>query len=387
MSTQATQLLCEEVERHGGSRHAQVLHVVIGSLLAHQAKQGVSPYTGVDVERMFTAIKMLSERDQLEIAPFVDNWTDAALTRTGDLPHRWADDFKSALGSSFGSKLDKEFLRGVVAVTQREPSDGTYRALMDELLGGLVKLLAVTDPSRFSHLTPIFDLEGARIATLNYDRGMELAADIVGCEIDTGVESWRGGLEWAWNGKGTQLLKLHGSIDWTQDRPDTFNVPKVSIGPRSESPWQEPPAIIFGTREKLRATGPFLAMLCEFGQWLRETDNLIIVGYSLRDDHINMLIRHWLSDLTGKRLTLIDPRFPEVGGSWVGYMPFLRDLMHLMHPDGPATEQPNGERIIRPELDGHHFTVLREGARSGLPKICGNSKADTPVPDVSITAP
>ena len=54
------------------------------------------------------------------------------------------------------------------------------------------------------------------IATLNYDLGVETAAQLGELSVDTGITKWRGGLRWRWDldNPDVKLLKLHGSLNW-----------------------------------------------------------------------------------------------------------------------------------------------------------------------------
>ncbi len=381
LSAELTQKLTEEIDTYRAGEVAQALHVVIGSIIAHETRLGASPYAGVDVERAFSAIKMLSERNRLEVAPFVGNWTDTSLTSRNTLPAFWGKNFKKAMGATFDGDVERQFRSGVLALTSASTGDGIYRSLMREMMNGLVRILMVEDASRFEYLCPIFDVDGVRIATLNYDLGLELAASLRGTKVDTGVENWRGGFDWHWNGEGVPLLKLHGSIDWTVEASSSaadrnqpgFKVPKVLVGDRLPG-QQVDPGIIFGAREKLRADGPFLAMLSEFGRWLRDTDDLIVVGYSFRDDHINVSVRDWLGDVTGKTMTIIDPHFPELG-NYDPTDPFTQALNRAMHPDGPPREQPDGTRTVGPEL-ADQFKIVRSGAADALPLVCAGVAND-----------
>jgi len=79
-----------------------------------------------------------------------------------------------------------------------------------------------------------------------------------------------------------------------------------STDPRSES---EVPLIIFGQRGKLRADGPFLALLRAFEQALFLADRLLVVGYSFRDAHINTVLHRWLITDSTRGIVVVDPNF------------------------------------------------------------------------------
>ena len=67
------------------------------------------------------------------------------------------------------------------------------------------------------YLAPLLNITPSpvRIATLNYGRSIEELAKRAGMTCDTGIATWPGGYDWAWDSPANiRLLKLHGSIDW-----------------------------------------------------------------------------------------------------------------------------------------------------------------------------
>jgi SIR2-like domain len=131
---------------------------------------------------------------------------------------------------------------------------------------------------------------------------------------DTGIEGWSTGGEIGWlSGAPLRLLKLHGSIDWLAEE-------RISIG---ELPLQRirnvedetekvgrRPAVVFGEAGKLRSEGPFLELLLAWSADLKSVDNLLVVGYSFRDSHVNELIARWFNAESHRRIILIDPSGP-----------------------------------------------------------------------------
>jgi len=74
---------------------------------------------------------------------------------------------------------------------------------------------------------------------------------------------------------------------------------------------KEQPAVVFGQRGKLRTEGPFLEMLNQFAEKLQSCDELVVVGYSFRDDHINEYLRTWLNGPQQRHIVVVDPGFPQ----------------------------------------------------------------------------
>jgi len=125
---------------------------------------------------------------------------------------------------------------------------------------------------------------------------------------------------------GVRLVKLHGSIDWWWVRyRRAFGLPQVrrlADGTLSDK-WRMTklnPALIFGQGNKLTVEGPFLELLNFFHRDLEKHDQLIIVGYSFRDPHINHYLFPWFA--SG------DNRILVVGGSSfaTSTLPFVTEL-------------------------------------------------------------
>jgi hypothetical protein len=115
------------------------------------------------------------------------------------------------------------------------------------------------------------------------------------------------------------LLKLHGSIDWIlKSKKGLGGLQEMRVAlagdPSDTVPggMQYSPALIFGARGKLRADGPFLAMLRAFNVFLADADRLLVVGYSFRDEHINTAIRRWFNRDPTLEIVVIDPSFNPV---------------------------------------------------------------------------
>ena len=65
--------------------------------------------------------------------------------------------------------------------------------------------------------------------------------------------------------------------------------------------------MIFGGGDKIRVSGPFLRLLVAFEDKLKEIDDLVVIGYSFGDAHINSLVKSWLLERPGKCLSVINP--------------------------------------------------------------------------------
>lgn len=307
---------------HSGSQEVSALHFVCASLIAHDAAtQGQSPFTGLDVERVFTAIELLAERNTLEVTPFVAAWhpaVDAWDTGPKSIPGFFDKNLQDAILSSpsFGSA--GKLIADLIDARTGSSADGTtYGKLAATMLAQLRELVATT-PKDVSYLAPLAEASrsnGLTIATLNYDLSIEQTAEAIGVQCTTGVESWLHAGRWEWPPDGIRLLKLHGSIDWiwadTQNRPGHMPQRAIFLEHELETNYQWQPALVFGQRGKLRAEGPFLSLLGELEALMGQARRLIVIGYSFRDDHVNEIIQRWASEDVARTITVVDPAWPE----------------------------------------------------------------------------
>lgn len=374
LSMELTQEITEDIEstsRRG--RTALALNIVIGAMIAHQTAMGRSVSEGVDVEDLFTAIQMLAARDNLEVAPFIYSWNPWLATSDQPLPERlpwsWERSFRLAVKDDRDApqSLARTFEEGVKALTGRAPSENVFVRLEKEMIASLRKRVEVK--KCVDYLRPLVqDRDGpVQVATLNYDQSVELMATRNGFDIDTGIEAWTGDFEWYWRKDAEiKLLKLHGSTNWfiglNREMPGPLEEDRVIVStePRFNLTQSDSLCVVFGRRGKLRSEGPFLAMLREFDQFLAVSDRLVIVGYSFRDEHINLSIRRWFNRTNSPEVVIVDPSFPKpLNDLWI-LQPFLRELVEAM------SYRPNMTSALR--LKRGHL-VIREPARTGLKKL------------------
>lgn len=295
------------------------LNFVCGALIAYDAAKGISPFRGLDVERVFAAIELLSERQTLEVTPFVSTWHPAVDTwdiRPRSAPAFFDDKLGKALLEGHGiNPAGKLLVELIDSRIQSAATGKTYRELAELMLSELRDLVATTDKD-VRYLSPLAIYgkrpSGLTITTLNYDLSIEHAAASAGVPLTTGIDDWVANGTWTWPTAGIRLLKLHGSINWawsqTQHRDGHLPRQVVTVDPGDHTAR---PALIFGQRDKLKAEGPFLGLLAEFEMQLASARRLVAIGYSFRDDHVNELIRRWASEDIARTILVVDPNWPE----------------------------------------------------------------------------
>lgn len=304
-----------------------VLRYVIGVLIAERGRAGDDPLEGVDVERVMTALQLLASRRDLEISPFVSSWDAEVQGLDG---HSVSErEVKDAIGEVFdrnGLGSGGKMIRVVERIARGGGTGAVYSAALAECTRSLVQVLSRINDT--TYLEPIFQHasdqggEPCLVATLNYDRTVELHGNAVGHHVDTGVEAWSRSGDWEWSDSAKlHLLKLHGSIDWrlAPGRRDTEHgrdwalaESTVEVVADADSGGNRNPALIFGGRNKLRPDGPFLELLTQWERKLQSTDDLIVVGYSFRDDHVNEIIRRWINRDPTRRVVVVEPSWHEL---------------------------------------------------------------------------
>jgi hypothetical protein len=319
MTIGMTEQLVKRIAARAHGQGASALHFVCGALMLYDAARGASPYDGLDVERVFAAVELLAERHELEVSPFVSSWhpaVDAWDETSREVPAFWDQDFARALarGGSF-SNAGKVVADLVNKVTGGRPTGEVYRGLASQMLNELKQMLSKTE-KQTAYLQPLARIAERRgnlnVATLNYDLSVEQAADAAAAACTTGIEGWVETGRWSWPDGGLRLLKLHGSIDWAwesmrEEGHLTREVVRVVADPVDD---RGQPVVVFGQRGKLRARGPFLSLLAEFETALAEAEQLVVIGYSFRDDHVNELIRRWWTEDLGRTILAVDPFWP-----------------------------------------------------------------------------
>ena len=208
------------------------------------------------------------------------------------------------------------------------------------------------------YLDPLFILAERQgsltVATLNYDRTIEMLGELRSTSVSIGLsDSDSSGMSWP-NG-GIHLLKLHGSVDWryVDQRREVGFMPerRVRVDPTPETRGSAL-AVVFGERGKLRAEGPFLEIFRKFEDELSEANELVVIGYSFRDEHVNELVRRWLNAVSTRRVVVIDP-YLSIQTTNPAYPSFVSQMFQSA---GPGT--PN-QRVF----------LMQEPADIGLPKV------------------
>lgn len=263
---------------------------------ADRAARGRSD--GADIERLFSVVDLLARLDTNLLTPFVERW-HGGIERISATPSVMLDRereidraLSNMLNINFPRSSGGELLSIIREVAKPVKSvESLFGRVQLEMLNCLPGLLEPPDSADITYLSPLFEISARpiTIASLNYDLVAESCAERMGVSICRGVDSWltHDALDWG-GSSDVDLLKLHGSMDWSTNRErGDFNL----IDPREDR--ARLPGVIFGEGNKLRADGPFLPLFGEFSSRLTRCDDVLVVGYSFRDDHVNSALMRW----------------------------------------------------------------------------------------------
>ncbi|MGA1813715.1 SIR2 family protein [Frondihabitans sp. 4ASC-45] len=296
-------------------------------MVGYVADSGQNPLSAVNIERLVSAVRLLQNRETHEAAPFVGTWKQGALgfgpqARRGTGNRRLKDSVSDIL---VGKPFSDQRLHDVIADIARDVTSGSpdvFLQVETEILKGIKRNLG--SPEDVSYLASIADLSreqrGVDVVTLNYDTTVEMACASVGVDVDTGIDRYRPGVPLRFDRRDSvvNLYKLHGSLTWTT-QPETSNgrvgqqsrrsstlAPEIRVVDVTgdELPW-----IVVGDREKLSTDGPTLSLMRAAEEALNRNDNLVVVGYSFSDAHINQLIRNWMLSDDGRSLVVLEPHW------------------------------------------------------------------------------
>jgi hypothetical protein len=159
-------------------------------------------------------------------------------------------------------------------------------------------------------------LPRTQLFTTNYDLVWERAADRAGFHVvdgfglshphrfdggafDVDYVRRRTGERPTFEPNVVQLLKLHGSVDWTAQDGDILRDPDPKT-----------PVLIYPAQTKFQLSyqTPYLECMARFQMALRDPSVAIIVlGFGFNDEHIAGPLRSAISSNVGLRLVVVDP--------------------------------------------------------------------------------
>ena len=175
----------------------------------------------------------------------------------------------------------------------------------------------MVDPKRRDDVKIVFGsvlepLAIRNVLTTNYDNVIETYCEEARTPLANGFEPSFHGDRREWTGKfgkaesgALRLVKMHGSVTWQRDGDAVLEIGRLSARDEEYDVMIYPEK---GTKRYDKSIFPRLRR--KFSEVLANTDLLVVIGFSFRDEEINRMIRQRLavSDQRGKmRLLYLDP--------------------------------------------------------------------------------
>jgi len=258
---------------------------------------------------------------------FSESELDGALKRSsslGQAVHRYLNKNMSEWFRKMGNGMPnssysfQEKLTKAIHSAEKISGKGKiFEDTSERMIVNLINLVWIKEYENVSYLKPILSVFRKQnqlcVATLNYDNSIELLTSNNSVECNTGIRDWSETGELKNKNNSVFLLKIHGSIDWklerktiSHDRPLPQSKIEIVDADNVNKEYYRP-AVIFGQRNKLTAEGPFLDLMHAFQKELSKNDQVIVIGYSFRDDHINEYLTQWINNSSTNRMVVIDP--------------------------------------------------------------------------------
>jgi hypothetical protein len=355
------------------ARYRRLLQFVYSGLVMQLAAETASDYHNdlatIDVETLFNAVDALGNRNGLNVAPFIAAWNPLVekVESHNEYDPLREINVEKALAKLISGHSNspqyaaRDLLKELRGEFDRAGTKRDFAGLARAMVNALENLLEIPDKVAVRYLEPLVSFHnrqvgGLSIATLNYDVTIEEAAASAGVDIDDGMARWsESGL--IFRDGALRLLKLHGSTSWSEDESGDVTYRALPDSGRAK------PGLIFGGQNKLRADGPYLELLWEWRQHLSVCDHLIVIGYSFRDAHINAIVDGWWRKDLHKRITIVDPGFPQHG------IDGRLQRMYGMSNErlAPVDMRPGFPRNTYPEKAGYApVQIIRKGAGATL---------------------
>lgn len=233
--------------------------------------------------------------------PTLTTSLDRAINKAGSEPD--LENLLSVLNaaSEVGAGLPEDLLND--AIRDWATGAGTLRG---HLLSYIVERCESFDRARAVEACAPFAQglggSGAAIFSTNYDRVIEHACQVAGVELSDGFQRGLGNQASPWRADfdgGLVLAKLHGSVTWYVDPSEKEGYLRLDRGYALPGPEFHlsrggkdlTPLMIIPTLEKEVLRAPYAHLAHLFSDRLSRTALLVVMGSSLRDEHLVTSIR------------------------------------------------------------------------------------------------
>jgi len=215
------------------------------------------------------------------------------------------------------ARLDDDLAIAVSGTIPPEDRDMAHRIAI-KLRSKIREWCVNVQPSDLAYLHPLVRLahvyKTLDIFTLNYDRCIEVAAELTDIECDTGfAPEWNPVLLDREGGAGEPLIrlhKLHGCVSWY--RTEDYRYLHVPVRTSGEavgvdgSPVYE--MIVYPELQKEPDLSPYPDLLARFRTAIAQARVLVVVGYGFGDEWLSRLVREVRGTNRRLQLVIVDPK-------------------------------------------------------------------------------
>lgn len=259
---------------------------IIASLNYHYTLKDPN-YSGksyLNIEDYVMLLRQIIDREFIVPYPLVGNWNDKIM--------KWDMAYTNI-------NIFEEFLKFITTLLQQEWTNANVRKAK-KLLKPLNNLLSSAENFKANFFSLNYDLVFEKTFESNKEKKIELGFEHKTIN-ETEVKIWN---EYSFEDSIAKLnyYKLHGSINWFYD-----NVNEI-IYEAEDYMSNSNPLIIFGSSNKMNSFDPFLFFLSKFRMSLKESNLIIVIGYSFHDKYINNLLIQQLMQYDDKKMLIIDPK-------------------------------------------------------------------------------
>lgn len=287
LAADLTERLRAELKASNDRSLLNALGLIQSSIYSRRGMTGEKIDPRIDIEEILRIADLLAERTENPLAGYVAAWNTALedLSPGGD-------------GHLFRTLISRA--RHMLREALAEPND----LAVVKYLSGIAR---INQP-----LGQLGDAAFPTVFTLNYDRCVELAFGYVGVPFTTGFEDGRWDADRFADTDVLRLYKIHGSFGWVRhpesavlyDADQAIGREDIDI----ES-YDVPDELVFGTVNKLQSRQPFLWMVNQFSEEVRECSYVVTIGYGFGDSYVNDIIREGMAADARKRLVVVAPGF------------------------------------------------------------------------------
>lgn len=259
--------------------YRELYYTLKGCLLYADGVRGKrSDDNSFNIERLVNAMRELQQNEDHVLYPFVASWNTRLRQHAGE------------------------------TFSQLAPFQ---RAILHELMTEWVHL---KEPQKAAYFTGFREFQEEwqaplHIYTLNYDLCVEEACGSAGFKVERGFTPSDEGRVWQWERMEEEsiseaqlyLYKMHGSLDWRrvegtgaltfESRPNNSEIDRLEL--------------IFGTNLKLSYIDPYLYFAYGLRKHTIDAKLIVLIGYSLGDDHVNEILKQALSREPSKRVLYV----------------------------------------------------------------------------------